>query len=71
MINLYSPTTEIELAMIKSILVSKEINYFVKNENFGSLEVGPQIALFNRRMIMYRMINMRGHLNSSKITCLT
>jgi hypothetical protein len=40
--------------MIKSILDSEEINYFVNNENFGSLEVGPQIALFNRRMITVR-----------------
>jgi hypothetical protein len=52
MINLYSPNNEIELAMIKSILDSEKINYFVKNENCGSLEVGPQIALFNRRMII-------------------
>jgi hypothetical protein len=53
-INLYSPNNEMELAMIKSILDSEEINYFVNNENFGSLEVGPQIALFNRRMITVR-----------------
>ncbi len=52
MINLYSPNNEMELAMIKSILDSEDINYFVKNENFGSLEVGPQIALFNKRMII-------------------
>ena len=54
MIDLHSPNNEIELAMIKSILDSEEIDYFVKNENFGSLEVGPQIALFNKRMIMVR-----------------
>ncbi len=54
MIDLHSPNNEMELAMIKSILDSEEIDYFVKNENFGSLEVGPQIALFNKRMIMVR-----------------
>ena len=54
MINLYSPNNEVELAMIKSILDSEKINYFVKNENFGSLEVEPQIALFNRRIIIVR-----------------
>jgi hypothetical protein len=52
MVKLYSPNNEVELAMIKSILDAEEINYFVQNDNFGSLEVGPQIALFNRRMIM-------------------
>jgi len=52
MVTLYSPNSEIELAMIKSLLDAEGINYFVKNENFGSMEVGPQIALFNRRIIM-------------------
>lgn len=52
MINLYSPNSEMELAMIKSLLDAEEINYFVKNDNFGSMEVGPQIALFNKKMIM-------------------
>jgi len=52
MVNLYSPNNEIELAMIKSLLNAEGFNYFVKNENFGSMEVGPQIALFNRRIIM-------------------
>ena len=52
MVTLYSPNSEIELAMIKSLLDAERVNYFVKNENFGSMEVGPQIALFNRRIIM-------------------
>lgn len=52
MIDLYSPNNEPELAMLKSILEAEGITYFVKNENFGSMEVGPQIALFNKRMIM-------------------
>lgn len=51
MVNLYSPNSEMELAMIKSLLDAEEVNYFVKNENFGSMEVGPQIALFNKKMI--------------------
>lgn len=54
MVNLYSPSNEMELAIIKSILDAEEVNYFVKNENFGSMEVGPQIELFNRKMIMVR-----------------
>jgi hypothetical protein len=54
MINLYSPNNEMELAMIKSILDAEDINYFVRNDNFGSMEVGPQIPLLNKKMILLR-----------------
>ena len=37
--------------MLKSILDSEGIRYFVRNDNFGSLEVGPHIGLFNAKMI--------------------
>ena len=52
MINLYSPQNEVELALLKSILDAESINYFVRNDNFGSMEVGPQIDLFNKKMIV-------------------
>ena len=48
---LYSPQNESELTLLKSILDSEGINYFVRNDNFGSLEVGPRIGLFNAKMI--------------------
>jgi len=51
MIKLYSPQNEVELALLKSILDSEGIRYFVRNDNFGSLEVGPRIGLFNAKMI--------------------
>jgi hypothetical protein len=50
-INLYSPQNESEMSLIKSILDSEGISYFVRNDNFGSLEVGPHIGLFNAKMI--------------------
>ena len=50
-INLYAPQNEMELSLIKSILDSESIRYFVRNDNFGSLEVGPNIGLFNGKMI--------------------
>ena len=50
-IPLYSPQNEGESALLKSILDSEGINYFVRNDNFGSLEVGPRIGLFNAKMI--------------------
>jgi len=51
MIDLYSPQNEVELALLKSILDSEGIKYFVRNDNFGSMEVGPRIGLFNAKMI--------------------
>src|SRR3990172_9737921 len=48
---LYSPQNESESTLLKSILDSAGIIYFVKNDNFGSLEVGPRIGLFNAKMI--------------------
>jgi len=53
-VNLYSPGNDAELALLKSILDSEDINYFVKNDNFGSLEIGPRIGLFNSKMIEVR-----------------
>ena len=50
-VHLYSPQNESELTLLKSILDSEGITYFVRNDNFGSLEVGPRIGLFNAKMI--------------------
>lgn len=50
-IDLYSPQNEMELALLKSVLDSEGISYFVRNDNIGSLEVGPYIGLYNGKMI--------------------
>lgn len=50
-VNLYTPLNEMELSLIKSILDGEGIRYFVRNDNFGSLEVGPRISLFNGKMV--------------------
>ena len=52
MIKIYSPNDEVELSMIRGLLNSAGIHYFIHNDYFGSLEVGPQIELFNRKAIM-------------------
>ena len=52
MIKLYSPRDAIELALIESILEGENIPYFIHNDHFGSLEVGPQIDIFNKKTIM-------------------
>jgi hypothetical protein len=49
--SIYKPRSQVELLMIKSVLVSEGIPFNVINDEFGSLEVGPQIGLFNERII--------------------
>ena len=49
---LYIPENEAELAVIKSLLDGERIHYFVHNDHFGSLEVGPSIPLYNAKTIM-------------------
>jgi len=51
MIKLYIPKDESELAVIKSILESAEIPYYVRNEYFGSLYIGVAIGSFNSKPI--------------------
>ena len=52
MIKLYSPRDLAELALIESILEGEKIPYFIHNDHFGSLEVGPQIDIYNKKTIM-------------------
>ena len=49
---LYSPNNDSELAVIRSILDGDEIRYFVHNDHFGTLKVGPRIELLNAKTIM-------------------
>jgi len=51
---LYSPQNEVELTLLKSILDAEGISYFIRNDNFGSLEVGPRIGLLIAKMIEVR-----------------
>ena len=45
MIKLYSPDTESELAVLKSLFDAEGIHYFVLNDHFGTLRVGPKWCL--------------------------
>jgi len=49
---LYSPNDELELSMIRGLLDTDEIRYFVLNDYFGSMRVGPPIDLVNKKTIM-------------------
>ena len=52
MIKIHVPADELELAMIRGVLDSEGIKYFVHNDNFGSMRVGPLIDLLNKKTIM-------------------
>jgi Putative prokaryotic signal transducing protein len=49
---IYSARNEAELAVVRSILESEGISYYVHNEAFGSLVVGPRIDKYNTKSIM-------------------
>lgn len=51
MLKLYSPETELDLAFIKSLLESEKIQFFVHNDHYGSLNLGPKIDLVNAKTI--------------------
>jgi hypothetical protein len=51
MIKLYSPENEPDLALIKSLFELEHITYYVLNDHFGTLKVGPKIDLFNAKTI--------------------
>lgn len=51
MIKLYSPENESELALIKSLFELEHINYYVLNDHFGTMKVGPKIDLLNVKTI--------------------
>lgn len=52
MIKLYSPQNEVELAFLKGTFDTEGISYFVRNDNFGSMMVGPTIQMFNAKCIL-------------------
>lgn len=49
---IFTPESEIELIMIKGLLEAARIPFYVQNEHFGGLYIGPQIQHFNQRTIM-------------------
>ena len=49
MIKIYSPTVELELAMLRGVFDTEGIHYFVHNDHFDSMRVGPQIDLLNKK----------------------
>jgi hypothetical protein len=51
LVELYASRTEAELLLLRSILDDAGIYFFVKNDVFGSLALGPQIDHYNRKTV--------------------
>jgi len=52
MIKIATPMNEAELITLRSLLEAEGIQYFVHNDNFGTMLVGPLISLYNAKAIM-------------------
>ncbi len=52
MVNIFSPRTESELAVVVALLEAHGIRCFVQNAGFGGLYPGSFIDLYNKRSIM-------------------
>lgn len=52
MVSLYSPNDELELAMLRGLLDTDGVHYFVLNDYFGSMRIGPKVDLINKKTIM-------------------
>jgi len=50
--NIFIPENEVDLALIQGLLDEAGIRYFVHNDHFGSLHIGPVIPLFNEKAVM-------------------
>ncbi len=52
MVELDVPRSETELLVLRGVLEGAGFLYFVKNDQFGSLAIGPQIDHYNRKTIL-------------------
>jgi Putative prokaryotic signal transducing protein len=52
LVNIFRPSTEPELIAVVAMLEAHEIPCFVHNAGFGGLYPGPQIDLYNSRVVM-------------------
>ncbi|MBN1867058.1 DUF2007 domain-containing protein [Candidatus Sumerlaeota bacterium] len=52
MIEICSPRDEAELAVMKAVLDGEGIRYFVRNDHFGTLMVGPRIEGYNAKAVL-------------------
>jgi hypothetical protein len=52
LVELCSPQSEPDLLLLKSILGDAGIDFFVENDSFGSLTLGPSVTCYNRKKVL-------------------
>lgn len=50
--DLYEARNSVELALFRGVLDAEGINYYVLNDNFGRMWIGPIIELYNQRVVV-------------------
>jgi len=48
----FAAENEVDLAIVRGLLEEADIRYFVRNDHFGSLHVGPMVPLLNEKTVM-------------------
>lgn len=58
MVQLYSPRNEIDLLILRSLFDDADIRYYVRNDTFGSLYLGPHIEAYNRKILCVAHVDL-------------
>lgn len=51
MVQLYSPRNEPDLLILRSLFDDAGLRYYVRNDTFGSLYMGPHVEAYNRKIL--------------------
>ena len=51
MVQLYSPRNEPDLLILRSLFDDAGLRYYVRNDSFGSLYLGPHVEAYNRKIL--------------------
>jgi hypothetical protein len=51
MVQLYTPRSEPDLLLLRSLFDDAGIRYHVRNDTFGSLYLGPHVEAYNRKIL--------------------
>lgn len=58
MVQLYSPRNEPDLLFLRSLFDDADIRYYVRNDTFGSLYLGPHIEAYNRKILCVSEVDL-------------
>lgn len=58
MVQLYSPRSEPDLLLLRSLFDDAAIRYSVRNDTFGSLYIGPHVEAYNRKILCVSEVDL-------------